>query len=496
MDIIEAIAVETVYTHTHRLFKKDKGITLVALVITIIILLTLAGITINALTNTGLLKKAQLAANESKYANAEEKVVLAVNASYDKTGNLNDNELKDNINKIDGLDKKIDTIKYDLKIVVDGFQFTISKYGKITGEKTEVATLPENKPDTETGTEVKTEEGWNTQTVYAVSVGNGEIVPIPKGFYYVGGTLESGVVISDNSKDKNKYSGVENVPDGAVYNTDGTVKTNEFTIEEEKKSIIGNQFVWIPCKEKEYAKYNFGIGYGDWDFHTPEVEKIQIQKYGGFYIGRYEAGTSEITLKDNYTFEEPIGTASYGGYENPNFTSDKVISGKITCKAGEIPYYHSDYKTALDMTEAMYSTNCIQSSLVTGTMWDMAIKFISERADYSDLKNTPWGNYNTDMSNVEGSTIDYEKGRYLAIGSKAIEQGAFTKADGKYYYAMRTTGWTEGSKKKNIYDLAGNLWEWTEEISDLSDSYYVFRGRKFSTSVIIMIFQYVLVIQV
>ena len=97
--------------------KSIKGITLVALVITIVVLLILAGISIQAITNTGLFANAKRAAEESKYANAAEKVALAVNASYDSTGKINDEYLKENVNKIEGLSKKVETVTYDLKII-------------------------------------------------------------------------------------------------------------------------------------------------------------------------------------------------------------------------------------------------------------------------------------------------------------------------------------------------------------------------------------------
>jgi len=96
--------------------KSIKGITLVALVITIVVLLILAGISIQAITNTGLFSNAKRATEESKYANAAEKVALAVNTSYDSTGKINDEYLKENVNKIEGLSKKVDTVTYDLKI--------------------------------------------------------------------------------------------------------------------------------------------------------------------------------------------------------------------------------------------------------------------------------------------------------------------------------------------------------------------------------------------
>lgn len=47
---------------------------------------------------------------------------------------------------------------------------------------------------------------------------NGEKIPTPKEFYYVGGTKTSGVVISDDSRNQNKYVAQEDVPAGALYN--------------------------------------------------------------------------------------------------------------------------------------------------------------------------------------------------------------------------------------------------------------------------------------
>ncbi len=112
--------------------RADKGITLVALVITIIILLILAGITlVSLLGENGLLKKVSKASEEDKYARAEEKVKLAVMASYDETGSLNKELLKQNVNQIEGLYEKVDKVEFDLKIVVDGYNFTIKETGEV-----------------------------------------------------------------------------------------------------------------------------------------------------------------------------------------------------------------------------------------------------------------------------------------------------------------------------------------------------------------------------
>ena len=95
-------------------------------------------------------------------------------------------------------------------------------------------------------------------TVYSVSVGNEETVPVPKGFYYVGGSIKSGVIISDNEADK--YDG----------QTDKT--THEYATK-----LKGNQFVWIPCTIDEYTKIDFGMtSASSWDRETNTSEKEQI----------------------------------------------------------------------------------------------------------------------------------------------------------------------------------------------------------------------------
>ena len=482
--------------------KSTKAITLIALVITIVVLLILAGISIQAITSTGLFEKTKQATQESKYANAAEKVALAVNASYDETGKINDNYLKENVNKIEGLSKKIDTVTYDLKIVVDGFEFTISEYGKITGEKKEVATLPDNTPKTDAGTNVKVPDSWNSQnvkyikttdgtevttletvaTVYAVSDGQNNTVPVPNGFYYVGGNKKSGVVISDDERDKNKFAGKADVPAGAVYNSDGTVKTENLSSEEQAQTLYGNQFVWIPCTVEEYKKCNVWNGItqtgttlqnGNWETKTNIAEKIQIKKYGGFYIGRYEAGTSHLT-SSKIDFSKGYSASDW---QNTNFRAEYITSGKITTKAGEIPYYHADYETAQTMTQAMYDNNYVQSGLITGTMWDVALNYLKSQDSTLNLVSTPWGNYNN-------TTLTNCKGRYITVNSSNGSTSDITSnSDGTRHDGIMTTASSEDTKKNNIYDMAGNLWEWTEELAvDISNSYYMMRSGGFNYS--------------
>lgn len=86
--------------------RKNNGITLIALVITIIVLLILAGISIAMLTgDNGILKKATTAKKTTKQTSAEEKVKIAVYGSYDISGNINIDELNSNLENVEGIDK-------------------------------------------------------------------------------------------------------------------------------------------------------------------------------------------------------------------------------------------------------------------------------------------------------------------------------------------------------------------------------------------------------
>ena len=438
--------------------KNPKAITLISLIVTIVILIILAGITISlTIGSNGIITKAREARN--LYINAQEEEQARLNELAEQLAN---GETGNGGNK-----------------------------------------LPENTKDTEAGTEVALEPGWDTEnvsyirtkdgsevkntvkvsTVYAVSVGEGNTVPVPKGFYYVGGTLSSGVVISDNKADKNKYAGIEDVPAGVIYNSDGTVKQEANLTDEEKKTVIlGNQFVWIPCEASEYKKIDWGKASTTWETQTNTAELTQIQKYGGFYIGRYEAGTSNITLSTGINFASQ-NTAS--GWQNDNFSIrdglNHTVKGKITTKAGEIPYYHTDYETVIKLSSDMYNTNYVNSGLVTGTMWDIMMKFIAN-GDNTVVTNGTWGNhYNT------GSNVKYTAGigRYATVDSSSgAMTSAFTKSDGSYHYGIKTTAISENVKKKNLYDVAGNLWEWTQETAYPNNTLetYMIRGGSFYNS--------------
>ena len=81
-----------------------KGITLIALIITIIIMLILSGVTIALLTgDNGILSKANLAKQRTELANAEEKLKLAIAGSYNRKGDIENDLLKSNLDSTEGI---------------------------------------------------------------------------------------------------------------------------------------------------------------------------------------------------------------------------------------------------------------------------------------------------------------------------------------------------------------------------------------------------------
>ena len=329
--------------------------------------------------------------------------------------------------------------------------------------------LPENTPKTEAGTKVKLPEKWKTgtpnyveteegkivipskqiATVEAVAVGNGETVPVPIGFYYVGGNLSSGVVISDNLADQNKFAGQSDVPSGLKVKEDGTVE-NE---------LIGNQFVWIPCEYEGYIKTNWGQGNvanrssACWDTTVDEAGSIQTKKYGGFYVGRFEAGLAS-SIEEHTTEQTHTGSNQIYNKE-----------GTPQSKAGVIPWIFVDWTHARANAKSMYNTGTVNSGLITGTQWDVMINKIASIDSTKSLTDSgTWGtHYDKATTEYIGRYATYNPSNgIISTFSSEVQTNGTKNAN---VYQLLTTGASDKTRAYNIYDVAGNLWEWTEETS-------------------------------
>ena len=135
--------------------RREKGITLIALVITIIVLLILAGVTIVMLTgDNGILTKARTAQTTNDEETAKEQIKIAVMGSYGKDGELNYDDLKQNLGQI-GITGLPDTASYPLKVTLDGVKATIKENGEVefqNGKTIEVGDYVDYDPTLEANT--------------------------------------------------------------------------------------------------------------------------------------------------------------------------------------------------------------------------------------------------------------------------------------------------------------------------------------------------------
>ena len=341
---------------------RQKGITLIALVVTITVLIILATVSINTvLGDNGIIKRAQKARDSysnSQKSEDEQMAVLANEmAEYDE----------DNITK-----------------------------------------------NPTAGTTVAKPGTWTSSQVTPIADGNGGTVPLPNGFYYVGGDVSTGLVISDKRGDTMSASGTS----------------------------MGNQFVWIPVSsEADLTRTEFntkgqpttGLDTGYTEpyengYSTEESEyttmKTQVLKYGGFYIGRFEAGVNSTTLRTKVTTAQTVlckkGVAPY----------NYVPWGKAMNDASEVEGQSGAVYLAKNFA-SQHNYTSVTSTLTYGCEWDAMCRYIGDSQRTTPKKSRPelTGSVSTDVS-------------------------------------------------KNIYDLAGNCNEWTMEA--YSTGCRVLRGGNFN----------------
>ncbi len=203
-----------------------------------------------------------------------------------------------------------------------------------------------------------------------------------------------------------------------------------------KNAMDSNEFVWIPCNILQYDRYAFesttwknsqAIGEYDAEFYCYKIfnkqeetnyftekvaqeEKESIQQNGGFYIARYETGIENgtLSLTENSSNEE-----SWTGYTQGNLVvrKDMQVWNYIT------------RDLAIEKAKDLYTKQeeNVNSRLCSSYAWDTVLKFI-QTENSTEPMNSTIGTYGTDDVKLTGQT-----------------------------------------QINNIYDLAGNVEEWTTE---------------------------------
>ena len=301
------------------------------------------------------------------------------------------------------------------------------------------------------------------------------------------GTIDTGLVIQDANE--NEYVWVVVPRTTAVYATTGLGKT---TFTDADYTSIENDL-------KEYTKtYRGSTSYSDtwyaddknegWlsetEYKTLKNSMLKsVYENGGFYVGRYEAGI------------ETTGT-------NRTSNTDKNSDGKYimpsiapVTKADAYPYTYVTRTQAQNLASNVNSgTKTI--SLMFGVQWDLVLAFMHNKGNIADSTLTT---NSTTIGNYINSTFDLNRGKYAQYGQLGNEWKNFDSALGSIVVSnettgkmkkteqssdsnsiLITTGGTEQSKVMNIYDIAGNVWEWTLEKTSITINPCAYRGGSYS----------------
>ena len=380
--------------------KEEKGITLVALVVTIVVLLILAGISLNlVIGNEGILTRSKDAA--------------------DKYGRQTENE-QQGLNDVDDwMDEQFGGAGMQ-KVTVNT---KAKKNGTINGQDPNINNplIPKGYTPIDAG-DAKWGDGSSSPA--QSSVDNGLVIKDDNDNEWVWVPIEASVLSSmyTTSKKENgeTISGDVGVATN-LYTKSTTIgktgdtktlsrSTPNTTSYREPDLIVGSDSASYD-KNESYYKTILG-------FDTPKAMAeaftadyanmiTSIQKYGGFYIGRYE------------------------------LSNEGVQKGKATLTDTN---WYNLYKKCTTLN----ASDKVESKMIWGIQWDLACDFISKKGEQKSIINsTAWGNYSN------------------STGYAAVMDG-----ETKKYGSKQVTGYSEYWKANNIYDLAGNCTEWTQEAND------------------------------
>lgn len=241
----------------------------------------------------------------------------------------------------------------------------------------------------------------------------------------------------------------------------GLVITDEI---DEDGNSTGNEFVWVPVDGKivKFGRYNWGkmspyiSSYADLKETVPTELTTSVNKNQGFYIARYEAGIAENMPNQELTSDS---TATYGnGTYQPVSKKGAYVWNYI--QWGTSNNDSTPGNGAVTVARSMYPSSDknygVTSTLIYGVQWDTTLKFIS-------AYNTGEAGYNTYATNSTGM------GNY--IGNEGGDPSSETPDICGAYDIYR---------QKNIYDMAGNVYEWTME--KYSSTHRLPRGGHYDNS--------------
>ena len=475
--------------------KKNKGITLVALVITIIILLILAGISISALTNTGIFGKAKDAQTKSALAEAKEKMTLLLNEwQMDHVTSTKTLEtfLQEKVtDKTIEEYKKLDNGNYE--VYINGYVGVIDGEGNIVEEMQKAGPRPtisnitiKSEDGTTDVADNSQKAGTKLQINFSSSMENGTIKAVTPAVPYttngtetevtftVVGTVDgtdytikkpvsvankyqkpfTGTTVQEaitygsmlNSSKNTELKDVKNnkivIPAGFKVTNDTTNVAEGIVIEDATSgATAGSQFVWVPVgkitkadgteTEIKLNRYTFASD------GTPTEKNEEV--ISNYYQELATSNKGNTVAKNITNFKNSVNAK--GGYYIGRYEARKnTTSGKLTEVNRDSVWNNITQPDAATQARNMYDEQQpFTSDLMNSYAWDTAITFIQKCTDKTNYANQT--SLNTTSPSQTGTTND---------------------------------------NPCNIFDMASNVFEWTTETSSNSGFPCVHRGGYYS----------------
>ena len=229
--------------------------------------------------------------------------------------------------------------------------------------------------------------------------------------------------------------------------TNGIMSITNATNYREPDVISNNQYYDI---DSYSYMHNNGLGQTRYEMLAQELEQKyleimeSIKKYGGFYIGRYETGGLSTT----------------------------AVINKMNTDIGSQNWY-TMYKKCLTLKG---NNNNITTMMITGSLWDETLDWIvssgATNSEGTTLTYQLVGSNSTTFGNYYNATFNYI--------AKDAEMPTATETKAISTSTRIPAGSAEYTKTNNIYDMAGNVWEWTTEA--YSTFYRVYRGGYYNNN--------------
>ena len=264
---------------------------------------------------------------------------------------------------------------------------------------------------------------------------------LPEGFRKVSGTtLDNGFTVQDSTG--NQYVWVEVPKTTEVYPTAG-LEVTEFTEDaytaiETDLHTYTNDYRESGYEDTYYSDAATGLTSEQYTQLKQKMLKSVYQN-GGFYIGKYETGIENAPRTS--------GDASAVPGETPVIKQNAYPYNYVTC---------SQAQTLASNMESGDRT----TSLLFGVQWDLTLKYLETKGTrQADLKtnSTSWGNYYNNAWNITNANLKYstDHGENWTTATE--------KSKTSNEIILLSTGADDSFSKMGIYDLAGNVFEWTLE---------------------------------